>query len=46
MMPLNVLISHSHAERALAEAWKILLRDISFGTIQPWYSSDKQAEGA
>jgi hypothetical protein len=45
MMPLNVLISHSHAERALAEAWKILLRDISFGTIQPWYSSDKQAEG-
>jgi tetratricopeptide (TPR) repeat protein len=44
-MPLEILISHAHTERALAEAWKKLLHATSFGTILPWYSSDSKSEG-
>jgi tetratricopeptide (TPR) repeat protein len=44
-MPLEILISHAHTERALAEAWKRLLRATSAGTVLPWYSSDSQPEG-
>lgn len=44
-MPLHVLLSHSHDERPLAEAWKNLLTAVSMGAIQPWYSSDSQPSG-
>jgi tetratricopeptide (TPR) repeat protein len=44
-MTMRVLISHAHDERALAEAWKKLLTDISNGLIEPWYSSDNSATG-
>lgn len=44
-MTLNVLISHAHAERPLAEAWRELLEAISGGIIAPWYSSDTSGGG-
>jgi tetratricopeptide (TPR) repeat protein len=44
-MPLKVLISHAHAERSLAEAWKTLLETVSQGAVEPWYSSDTQPDG-
>jgi tetratricopeptide (TPR) repeat protein len=42
---LKVLISHYHEERALAEAWKELLKITSLGAIEVWYSSDSHAAG-
>ena len=44
-MPLKVLISHAHAERSLAEAWRTLLETVSQGAVEPWYSSDTQPDG-
>jgi hypothetical protein len=32
-MPLKVLISHAHAERPVAQAWKALLETISLGAV-------------
>ncbi|NJM68850.1 MAG: DUF4071 domain-containing protein [Scytonema sp. RU_4_4] len=42
---IKVLISHYHEERALADAWKELLKSTSLGAIEAWYSSDSHAVG-
>ncbi|KAB8321218.1 DUF4071 domain-containing protein [Tolypothrix campylonemoides VB511288] len=42
---IKVLISHYHEERALADAWKELLKSTSLGAIEAWYSSDSHAAG-
>jgi hypothetical protein len=42
---MDVFISHAHENRRLAEAWQRLLRSVSGGRIDPWYSSDPRAEG-
>lgn len=44
-MPLQVLISHAHAQRPLAEAWKELLETTTMGMVAPWYSSDASVTG-
>lgn len=45
MARIKVLISHYHEERALADAWKELLKSTSLGAIEAWYSSDSHAAG-
>ena len=40
-----VFISHRHEDAELAKAWQQLLRGISLGQIDPWYSSDERAGG-
>ncbi|WP_414584878.1 TRAFs-binding domain-containing protein [Scytonema sp. PCC 10023] len=45
MARIKVLISHYHEERALADAWKELLKSTSLGVIEAWYSSDSHAAG-
>jgi hypothetical protein len=42
---LNVFISHHHEEKRLAKAWQDLIRNLTQGVVQPWYSSDERAEG-
>lgn len=42
---LKVFISHNHADRVLAEAWKKLLETISAGEIRVWHSSDTNPHG-
>lgn len=44
-MPIEVLISHAHDEKKLAQAWKDLLTTISAGTIDVWFSSDLSQGG-
>ncbi len=45
MALLNILISHAHEEKDLAEAWKELIKTTSMGAISSWFSSDTHAEG-
>ncbi len=42
---MNIFISHAHEDKPLAKAWQELLRWISNGEIDPWYSSDDRVEG-
>jgi tetratricopeptide (TPR) repeat protein len=44
-MSIKVLISHAHDEKALAEAWKDLLKTVSLGGIEVWFSSDVNPGG-
>lgn len=44
-MSIKVLISHAHDEKALAEAWKKLLKTVSLGSIEVWFSSDVNPGG-
>lgn len=41
----SVFISHRHEDAELAKAWQQLLRGISLGQIDPWFSSDDRAGG-
>jgi len=41
----SVFISHSHEERALAQAWKRLIDDVSQGAVDTWLSSDQSPDG-
>lgn len=42
---LDVFISHHHEEKRLAKAWQELIRSLTQGVVQPWYSSDERAAG-
>lgn len=44
-MSVNVFISHSHDEKALALAWKSLIKTTCLGTVTVWLSSDSNPEG-
>lgn len=39
----KVFISHRHEDSELALAWQELLRGVSAGQIEPWFSSDERA---
>jgi tetratricopeptide (TPR) repeat protein len=45
MPKIKVLVSHAHDEKALAEAWKILLNSVSLGAVEVWFSSDVNPGG-
>jgi hypothetical protein len=38
--PLKIFISHRHEDSELARAWQELLRGVSAGQVDPWFSSD------
>jgi len=39
----KVFISHRHEDSDLARAWQELLRGVSAGQVEPWFSSDDRA---
>lgn len=43
MSELRVFISHAHEDKALAKAWQTLIRTLTLGQVDPWYSSDERA---
>lgn len=45
MTNLKILISHAHDEKALSDAWKVLLDTISQGLLKTWFSSDSTSGG-
>jgi hypothetical protein len=42
---MKVFCSHSHDERRLAKAWKLLFERIAYGIIESWFSSDLESGG-